>query len=173
MISGARRSDSAIIDQMRKPSYKLSNVNTSYGNDNNKGNFNRKRTKCDLCAMIPPKNEQLDFGACFQKGNSRACILCYLFGRTCCSWTNNVKVLTLPENLWSPEKITQTTIVRNPLMIQRVPRLPSEHQDFDHNVRALKDLAMPEDDADEAEPEDADEEDNEESGDESDGEFVL
>jgi hypothetical protein len=82
--------------------------------------------------------------------------------------------LTLPENLCSPEEITQTTIVRNALMIQGVPKLLSEHQGFGHNVRALEDSAVPENDADEAEPEDADEEDNEESGDEiDDGEFVL
>jgi hypothetical protein len=99
---------------------------------------------------------------------------CHRLGRPCCSWTNNVKVLTLPGNLWSPEEITQTTVVHNALMIQGVPKLPSEHQDFGHNVRALEDSAVPEDDADEAEPEDADEEGNEESGDESeDGEFVL
>jgi hypothetical protein len=73
-----------------------------------------------------------------------------------------------------PEEITQTTIVRNARMTQRVYKLSSEHQDFDHNVRALKDSAVPEDDADEAEPEDADEEDNGESGDESmDDEFIL
>jgi hypothetical protein len=124
--------------------------------------------------MIPPTNEQLDFGACVQKGNSRACTLCHQFGRPCCSWTNNIKVLTLPGNLWSPEEITQTAVVRNVLMIQGVPKLPSKHQDFGHNVRALEDSVVPEDDAGEAEPEDADEEDNGEISDESvDGEFVL
>jgi hypothetical protein len=147
MISGLPRSDNEIKARMRQPQYDLQNVDGAFGvfEGEEKGEGSRK--SCDTCALIPNPTHDLEL-TCKQMGNENYCTNCWCFGRSCCSWSPNLRSHdedSTGQTLTKEEFERQQVVVRA-LLFQPVQDIPETMQSFTQILTPLDHTELPEDD---------------------------
>ncbi|KAF2123394.1 hypothetical protein P153DRAFT_391629 [Dothidotthia symphoricarpi CBS 119687] len=160
MRSGALKPKASIVAAMN-----------AFGLDNVDGPFRQHQT-CDGCAMLSPETIQSLGYTCIQIPGTDCCLICMLFGRPCCSWTENGAVRggsaystgMITGEVSTEGNVTSTDVALNrkyraALHCQPIPKSDVQGQFFSQQLIDVMNLTRLEDDLSDVEDADGDLED--------------